>query len=70
MAIKSGLKVNESKTGVCLLHGTKTEVITLTINGVPFQSKPSMHVLEVTFDSKLLFKNHSKVTLHCIISNK
>ena len=49
----SGLKVNENKTEICLFHRNDTQLITLTLQDAVIQSKKSMNVLGVTFDSKL-----------------
>jgi hypothetical protein len=50
---ESGLKVNESKTEVCLFHQLDCQKITLTINNTPINSIDAIKVLEVAFDSKL-----------------
>ena len=49
----SGLKVNETKTEICLFHRNDTQTITLTLQDAVIKSKKSMNVLGVTFDSKL-----------------
>ena len=55
---ESGLKVNESKTEVCLFHRLDCQKITLHINNSPIESKEAMNVLGVTFDSKLKWSKH------------
>ena len=50
---KSGLKVNEAKTEVCLFHRSIEAQINLSINGSIIKSSNSMNVLGVIFDSKL-----------------
>ena len=49
----SGLKVNESKTELCLFHRLDSVPISLTLNDIEIFSKPSMNVLGILFDSKL-----------------
>ena len=49
----SGLKVNESKTEICLFHRTDPRSIEITINGITLQSTQCIKVLGVIFDSKL-----------------
>ena len=56
---KSGLKVNESKTELCLFF--KREII---LNNVSVKSKTSMNVLGVYFDSKLTWSKHIANTIH------
>ena len=50
---KSGLKVNENKTEVCLFHRTSKINITIRVNNNHINSKNSMNVLGVIFDSNL-----------------
>ena len=51
--IGSGMKVNESKTELCLFHHKDTTPIIISINGVDVMSKTHMGVLGVIFDQKL-----------------
>ena len=60
---KSGLKVNENKTEICLFHRLPQNCITLTVNGFPLQSKQNMNVLGVLFDSKLQWCDHIAQTI-------
>ena len=48
-----GLKVNESKTEICLLYRKDHPAISLNLNGNVLLSKESMNVLGVAFDCKL-----------------
>ena len=50
---KSGLKVNESKTDLCLFHKRSTAPIEIIINGTTLKSKQQINVLGVIFDQKL-----------------
>ena len=50
---KSGLKVNETKTELCLFHRKDKPPIEISIFNQLITSKPSMNVLGVAFDSKL-----------------
>ena len=70
---KSGLKVNESKTEVCLFHRNTQELINITINSSTIRSKLNMNVLGVIFDSRLKWNDQvshaiskSNSALHCI----
>ena len=49
----SGLKVNNSKTELCLFHRKDQQPIQITINDQTITSKLNMNVLGVAFDSKL-----------------
>ena len=49
----SGLKVNESKTELCLFHRKDQLPIQITLNNEVIVSKSSMNVLGVEFDCKL-----------------
>ena len=49
----SGLKVNDSKTELCVFHRADIRPITIEINGLQVTSKSTMNVLGVIFDSKL-----------------
>ena len=55
---KLGLKVNESKTEICLFHRLPHNSITLTVNSFPLISKQNMNVLGVLFDSRLQWCDH------------
>ena len=46
----SGLKVNETKTEICLFHRTMTRPIDVILNGITLKSSPTIKVLGVTFD--------------------
>ena len=49
----SGLKVNESKTELCLFHRKDQVPITIYLNNEPLTTKPHMNVLGVAFDCKM-----------------
>ena len=55
---KSGMKVNESKTELCLFHRGDTRPITLNINGIEITSKSTINILGVIFDAKLQWSDH------------
>ena len=70
---KSGLKVNDSKTEMCLFHRNDTAPIQIKLNNSVIKSKPYMNVLGVIFDSKLQWQEQvaltikkSKRALYCI----
>ena len=48
---KSGLKVNESKTELCLFHGNSKPQIMVEVNGEQITSKPSINVLGFDYTS-------------------
>ena len=50
---KSGMKVNESKTSLCLFFSRDTTPIEIVFNGSIIRSKTSINVLGVIFDQKL-----------------
>ena len=54
----SGLKVNESKTELCLFYRKDTPPVEITINNVIIRSMQNMNVLGVIFDSKLTWSKH------------
>ena len=54
----SGLKVNESKTELCLFYRKDTPAIEITINNEAVKSKMEINVLGVIFDSKLNWASH------------
>ena len=49
---KSGMKVNELKTSLCLFHNSDVRPITIEFNGVEIKSKKNINVLGVIFDQK------------------
>ena len=53
----SGLKINETKTELCLFHRNDHEPVTITVNNVQLTSKHSINVLGIQFDSKLSWSN-------------
>ena len=69
----SGLKVNESKTELCLFHRKDQLPIEIDINNTKLISKNSINVLGITFDSKMNWQNQienvitkAKKALHAI----
>ena len=70
---KSGLKVNDEKTEICLFHRQFQGSVTVEVNGINIKSKPNMNVLGVLFDSKLNWNDQvanivkkTNSALHCI----
>ena len=55
---KSGMKVNESKTELCLFHRGDSGPITVNINGIEITSKKTINILGVIFDAKLQWSDH------------
>ena len=69
----SGLKVNESKTELCLFHRKDKPPIQIVINNAMLTSKHHTNVIGVMFDSKLNWQTHienattrAKKALHVI----
>jgi hypothetical protein len=59
---QSGLKVNDSKTDLCLFHRKNQPLIEITVNNVVIHSTLIINVLCVELDSKFLWNIHiSKV---------
>ena len=54
----SGMKVNESKTDLCLFHRGDSTPITLNLYGKPIKSNKTIKVLGVIFDLKLQWIDH------------
>ena len=54
---QSGLKVNDSKTEICLFYRKDHPPITIKIKNVEIETKKQMNVLGITFDSKLQWHN-------------
>ena len=54
----SGLKVNESKTELCLFYRKDTPPVMIRVNNIVINSTSSMNVLGITFDSKLTWAMH------------
>ena len=47
----SGLKVNKSKTEICLFYHKDTPQVEISVSGIKVKSKDHMNVLGVTFDN-------------------
>ena len=60
---ESGLKVNDSKTEMCLFYRKDTRPVKITINGTEITSKNTMNVLGVNFDSKLNWQSHVQIAI-------
>ena len=60
---KSGLKVNEAKTELCLFFKHDTTPISITLNTKAIKSKSTINILGVLFDSKLTWSDHVAKTL-------
>ena len=55
---KSGMKVNESKTDLCLFYRGDITPITVILYGQTIKSNKSINILGVIFDSKLQWSEH------------
>ena len=65
---KSGMKVNELKTSLCLFHNSDVRPITIVFNGGEIKSKKNINVLGVIFDQKMQWSDHIAYTV--LKSNK
>ena len=61
---QSGLKVNDSKTELCLFYRKDTAPITITVFNETLISKNHMNVLGVTFDSKMQWHHQIQNTIN------
>ena len=50
---QSGLKINDSKTDICIFHRSKIETRTIEINGNQITTSNSINILGIIFDSNL-----------------
>ena len=55
---KSGLKVNNEKTDMCLFYKHDTTPVNIMVGDQSIKSKREINVLGVTFDSKLQWSSH------------
>ena len=53
------MKVNESKTDLCLFHRGDTTLISITLNGTTLISNRTINILGVIFDLKLTWVSHA-----------
>ncbi len=60
---KSGMKVNEAKTDLCLFYKHDTTPIRISLNGQSVISNSKINVLGVIFDSKLQWYAQVALTL-------
>ena len=59
----SGLKINESKTEVCIFHRSNSNIINITINNSQISTTNTMNILGILFDSQLKWnQQYSKAT--------
>jgi hypothetical protein len=54
----SGLLVNKSKTEICLFYKQDAVPVRVRIQNIPVETKKSMNVLGVIFDSRLCWSDH------------
>ena len=64
----SGLKVNPSKTELCIFHKNSEIKTFVNVNGVMVESGNSINVLGVEFDSKLQWCRHVSNTIKNLIN--
>jgi len=69
----SGLKVNSTKTEICIFYKNDIATQEIIINDVPIKTKKVMKILGLNFDSKLNWSyqvnssiSHAKTSLHAI----
>ena len=49
----SGLKVNQSKTEICIFHRTQTKILNININNTIITTTETMNILGISFDCNL-----------------
>ena len=59
---KSGMKVNEQKTDLCLFYKRDVAPISIVLSGQVISSNKTINVLGVIFDSKLQWSDHIAIT--------
>ena len=57
------MKINESKTELCLFYKKDQLPVVINLNGVNIRSTDSINILGVTFDSKLQWAKHISNTI-------
>ena len=60
---ESGLKINDSKTEMCLFYRKDCPPVTFMINGTLITSSSTIKVLGVVFDSKLNWQSHIQMAI-------
>ncbi len=55
---KSGLKVNQEKTELCLFYKNDLAPVSISVSGIDITSKSTINVLGVLFDSRMLWSHH------------
>ena len=65
----SGLKVNESKTEVCIFHRTQSRLTNITIDNTILTTTSTMNILGITFDCNLKWNQHYTKTIREANSN-
>ena len=60
---KSGMKVNEQKTDLCLFYKRDVASISIILSGQVISSNKTINVLGVIFDSKLQWSDHIALTI-------
>ena len=55
---KSGLKVNQEKTELCLFYKNDIAPVTINVAGIEITSKTTINVLGVLFDTKMQWSSH------------
>ena len=60
---KSGLKVNNEKTDLCLFYRHDTSAVSLNLGDITLKSKNEINVLGVLFDSKMQWSNQVAKTI-------
>jgi hypothetical protein len=63
----SGLKVNQGKTENCFFSKRDTALVRIKFDGTTIESKKSIKVLGVVFDSKLNWSDHIEYAINCAI---
>ena len=59
----SGLKINESKTEICIFHRSQTITMDVIIDNTSLTSKDTINILGIVFDCNLKWNQHYSKTL-------
>ena len=59
----SGLKVNDSKTEICIFHRTQSRSAVITINNTTLTSSTTINILGITFDCNLKWNQQYTKTI-------
>ena len=62
--VKSGMKVNDNKTEICLFYKNDVAPLEILVNNTNVKSKSTINILGVLFDCKLHWGHHINQVIH------